>query len=182
MNTHRHRNEQSCCFSACTHTHTHTMCRLQINIKHSTLVPSLLCVAHNRTFLLLFHFFCFFFCFFMPHAQKNETSRPKYTNTPRCSSHALNMLSADTSPLRFISPGHPTSALTRVEPENIVVCVCAHVATCLHPQFCCWGLQMCLFPVSILLAFFCLQHLCASTLLHKHLCKHFFFVFLCRWK
>lgn len=159
------------------HTHTHTMCRLQINIKHSTLVPSLLCVAHNRTFLLLFHFFCFFFCFFMPHAQKNETSRPKYTNTPRCSSHALNMLSADTSPLRFISPGHPTSALTRVEPENIVVCVCAHVATCLHPQFCCWGLQMCLFPVSILLAFFCLQHLCASTLLHKHLCKIFFLSF-----
>lgn len=160
------------------HTHTHTMCRLQINIKHSTLVPSLLCVAHNRTFLLLFHFFCFFFCFFMPHAQKNETSRPKYTNTPRCSSHALNMLSADTSPLRFISPGHPTSALTRVEPENIVVCVCAHVATCLHPQFCCWGLQMCLFPVSILLAFFCLQHLCASTLLHKHLCKIFFCLFV----
>lgn len=66
VNTHRHRNEQSCCCSACTHTHTHTMCRLQINIKHSTLVPSLLCVAHNRTFLLLFHFFfCFFFfCFF----------------------------------------------------------------------------------------------------------------------
>lgn len=163
MNTHRHRNEQSCCFSACTHTHTHYV---QIANKHQT--------QHTRT---QFHFFCFFFCFFMPHAQKNETSRPKYTNTPRCSSHALNMLSADTSPLRFISPGHPTSALTRVEPENIVVCVCAHVATCLHPQFCCWGLQMCLFPVSILLAFFCLQHLCASTLLHKHLCKIFFLSF-----
>lgn len=116
--------------------HTHYV---RIANKHQTQhtrIQSLVCRTQPH-FLIIVSFFCFFFCFFTPHAQKNETSRPKYTNTPRYSSHALNMLSADTSPLRFISPGHPTYALTRVEPENIAVCVCAHVATCLHPQFCC---------------------------------------------
>lgn len=91
VNTHRHRNEQSCCFSACTH--THTMCRLQINIKHSTLVPSLLWAAHNRTFLLLFHFFCFFFCFFYAACTEkwNVTAKiHKYASVfLTCPEHAL---------------------------------------------------------------------------------------------
>lgn len=107
------------------HTHTHYV---QIANKHQTQhtrTQSLVCFTQPHILIIVSFFFASSSSvFFMPHAQRNETSRPKYTNTPRCSSHALNMLSADTSPLRFISPGRPTSALTRVEPWKHS-CVCA---------------------------------------------------------
>lgn len=63
VNTHRHRNEQSCCFSACTHTHTHYV---QIANKHQTQhtrTQSLVCRTQPHI-LIIVSFFLLLLLFF----------------------------------------------------------------------------------------------------------------------